>query len=54
MSIVYLLVPLALLLGGAFVGAFIWVVKSGQYDELETPAHRILLETTERKDSTWK
>ncbi len=44
MNIIHLLVPLALILGGGFLAAFIWMVKQGQYEDLETPAHRILLE----------
>lgn len=44
MSILYLLIPLAVLLmviAGAF---FVWTVKHGQYDDLEGPAHRILMD----------
>ena len=33
-SLVYL-VPLALLLGGVALGAFLWCLKSGQYDDLK-------------------
>ena len=44
MNIVYLLLPFALLLAGTFVAAYIWSVSKGQFDDLETPAHRILLE----------
>jgi cbb3-type cytochrome oxidase maturation protein len=44
MNIVFILGPLALLLGGIFVASFFWVVKGGQYDDLETPAHRMLHE----------
>lgn len=44
MNIIYLMMPIALLLGGGFTLAFIFCAKSGQYDDLETPAHRILLE----------
>lgn len=52
MNIVYLLLPFALLLGGGFLFAFIWTVKNDQYDDLETPAHRLLLEeTTDERDS---
>jgi cbb3-type cytochrome oxidase maturation protein len=47
MEVLYLLVPSALLLGGFFIGAFIWSVKSGHYDDLKTPAHRILLDDSE-------
>ena len=48
MNIVYLLLPLALLLALTFVAAYVWCASQGQYDDLETPAHRILLE--EEKD----
>ncbi len=44
MTIVYFLVPAALLLGFGFVVAFVWNVRRGQYDDLETPAHRILMD----------
>lgn len=44
MEVMVILIPLALLLGGAFVAAFIWSTRNGQYDDLETPRHRILLE----------
>jgi len=42
MSVVYVLLPVALLLAAAAVWAFIAAVRSGQFDDLETPAHRIL------------
>lgn len=44
MEIVYLLVVLAVLLAGVCVWAFLWAVGSGQFDDLEGPAHRILLD----------
>ena len=44
MSILYLLVPLALVLAGAGVWGFLWAVRSGQFDDVETPAIRVLLE----------
>ncbi len=43
MSILYLLVPIALFLGAAFVAAFAWGAAKGQFDDLKTPAHRILV-----------
>ena len=49
MSAVYIALPFALLLALLFLAAFIWSVKSGQMDDLETPAHRILGEDEERK-----
>ncbi|MGP4842670.1 cbb3-type cytochrome oxidase assembly protein CcoS [Marinobacter sp. 1Y8] len=42
MEIVYLLVPVTLILVAIGVVVFSWAVKSGQYDDLEGPAHRIL------------
>jgi cbb3-type cytochrome oxidase maturation protein len=50
MNIVYLTLPMALLLGGAFVYAFIKVAISGQYDDLETPAHRMLFDDENKKE----
>ncbi len=44
MSILYVLIPLALLLLGGAVWAFFWAVGSGQFDDLDTPAMRILLD----------
>ena len=51
MSAVYIALPFALLLALLFLAAFIWSVKSGQMDDLETPAHRILSEDEERNPS---
>jgi cbb3-type cytochrome oxidase maturation protein len=42
-SLVYLL-PVALLLGAAALGAFLWSLKSGQFDDLRGAAERILLD----------
>ena len=42
------LVPLAILLAGLGVWAFGWAVRSGQFDDTQTPAIRILLEEDER------
>lgn len=44
MSILFVLIPLSLLLLVVAVGAFFWATNNGQFDDLETPAHRILLE----------
>ncbi len=47
MEILYLLIPLGLLLVGIALAAFAWAVRSGQYDDLESPAHRILYDDDE-------
>lgn len=44
MEIIYLLIPLAVVLAGVIAWAFFWSVKSGQFDDLEGPAHRILMD----------
>ncbi len=51
MEIVYFLLPMAILLGLFFVGSFIWAAKKGQFDDLETPAHRMLLDDEKKNDS---
>lgn len=48
MSILYVLIPLALLLLGGAVWAFFWAVGSGQFDDLDTPAMRVVLDDDER------
>ena len=47
MTIVLFLIPFALLLGGGFVAAFLWANAQGQYDDLVTPAERVLFEEKE-------
>ena len=47
LSILYLLIPLSLLLVGLAVAIFFWAVKSGQFDDLEGPAQRVLLDDDE-------
>ncbi len=42
-ALIYL-IPIALALAGAAVGAFFWTVTSGQYEDLEGAAERILLD----------
>jgi cbb3-type cytochrome oxidase maturation protein len=44
MSSLVFLVPLALLLGAAGLGAFLWSLRSGQYEDLDGAAERILID----------
>ena len=44
MSSLLYLIPVALFLGGLGLAAFIWSLRSGQYDDLEGAAHRILFD----------
>ncbi len=42
MSVLYLVVPLALLVVAVAVWAFVWAAGRGQFDDLDTPALRML------------
>lgn len=44
MDILYLLIPLAIVVLLIAIAAFIWAVKSGQFEDMEGPAHRILMD----------
>ncbi len=50
MDILYYLIPLAIVLAVAMVAGFLWAVKSGQFDDLEGPAHRILMDGDEPQE----
>jgi cbb3-type cytochrome oxidase maturation protein len=47
MSNLLYLIPVALLLGGIGLAAFLWSLRNGQYDDLEGAAMRILLDDIE-------
>ena len=42
MTILLILVPISLALLGLAVWAFLWAVKSGQYDDLDSPSIDVL------------
>lgn len=44
MEILYLLIPLGLFVLGVAIWGFIWAVKTGQFDDMEGPAHSILMD----------
>ncbi len=47
MNVIYFLIPLAMLLLAFGIAAFLWAVKSGQFDDLDREAHRILFDEDE-------
>jgi cbb3-type cytochrome oxidase maturation protein len=49
-SILFALIPLAIALLALAVWAFFWAVRSGQFDDLDTPPVRILLDDEDEKD----
>ena len=44
MEVIYLLIPIAVVLVMLIIGIFVWAARSGQFDDLEGPAHRILMD----------
>ncbi|MEW5836990.1 MAG: cytochrome oxidase maturation protein, cbb3-type [Lysobacterales bacterium 13-68-4] len=42
MTILLMLIPLSLVLLAVSIGAFVWAVRRGQFDDLDTPALDIL------------
>ena len=48
MDILYLLIPLSLVLVFLIGALFWWSLKSGQFDDLEGPAHRVLHDEDEQ------
>ncbi len=48
MTIIFVLIPLGLVLLGAAVLAFFWAARNGQFDDLESPAWRILMDDDRR------
>ena len=51
MEIVYLLIPLSVVLVFLIGLVFWWSLRSGQYDDLEGPGYRVLMDD-DRPDST--
>ena len=47
METIFVLLPLALLIAAIAVGFFIWAARTGQFDDLDTPAVRILFDDEE-------
>lgn len=49
MSVLWVALPVALALAAAAVAAFLWAVRSGQLDDVETPAVRMLFDDAPRR-----
>ncbi len=50
MTILLVMIPIALAMGGLGLAAFLWSLKSGQYDDMEGAAQRILFDDPEDRD----
>jgi cbb3-type cytochrome oxidase maturation protein len=49
MSVIFLLLPVAILLVALFVSLFLWAARDGQFDDVTTPQVRILLDEDSRE-----
>ena len=52
MTILYLLIPLGLILLGIAISAFFWATRSGQFDDLESPAWSVVLDDDRKPRTT--
>ena len=52
MDALYLLIPIALIFVALALKFFFWSVKSGQYEDLDTEAHRILFDDVEQPNAS--
>ena len=52
MTNLLVLIPVALFLGALGMGAFLWSLKSGQYDDIDGAAERILQDENDDPDQT--
>jgi cbb3-type cytochrome oxidase maturation protein len=53
MNVIYLLLPCALVLAFVFVGLYLWAARHDQFDDLDSPAKRMLIdEPPPRKPSS--
>jgi cbb3-type cytochrome oxidase maturation protein len=49
MELVFVALPVALLIGGAALAAFIWAARSDQFEDLDTPPQRAVFDSTPAK-----
>jgi cbb3-type cytochrome oxidase maturation protein len=51
MSVIFLLIAAGGMVAAGFLGAFVWAVRSGQFDDTCTPAIRVLFETPATREA---
>ena len=49
MTIIFILIPISIAIAAIFLCAFVWAVKSGQYEDTCTPSMRLLMEDRQSK-----
>lgn len=48
MSMLYVLIPLAVILLGVAIWAMVWAIKSGQFDDLESQGWSVVLDDDQK------
>jgi cbb3-type cytochrome oxidase maturation protein len=51
MSVLFVVLPIALVLAAAGLAGFLWAVRQGQYDDLDTPPYRAMFDDDDAVDS---
>ncbi len=54
MEVIFLLIAISVIAAVGFLGAFLWAVRSGQYDDDKTPAMRILFDDKQSTETNKK
>lgn len=49
MEILYIIMPISLILSLGFVSAYLWAVRQGQFQDMDTPSIRILFDDDENQ-----
>lgn len=44
MEVIFIVLPVALVMAGVAVAAFVWSVRKGQMDDLDTPRYRAIFD----------
>ena len=52
MSVLYVALPIAIAMGGAAMWACVRSIRGGQFDDLETPAVRVLIDEKPMEDQS--
>lgn len=52
MTTLSILIPIALFLGGLGLASFLWALRSGQYEDLDGAAERILIDDEDDRQAT--
>lgn len=50
MEIIWIMIPITILLGFIFLALFLINLSNGQYDDLDTPAFRILIDEADKEN----